>query len=267
MEVQVYLPLFVGPRQTCALLFPVSSHVLITSILTITAGSGKSVLWYVIIESSVIFTPEELTPPTSSAIIQDIMALQEGGQATIAYFYFDFKDTDKQNLRHALPSLLTQLSARSDSYCDILSDVHKSHDNGASKPSTRTMTTCLEEMLALPEQVPVFIILDALDECPNTSKIPSAREEVLGFLKDLVGLQLSNLHICVTSRPEIDIRAVLEDLMFHQVSIHEQMGQKKDIEDYIRAVVYADSVTAMKRWRPQDKELVIETLTARADGM
>lgn len=232
-----------------------------------TAGSGKSVLWYVVIESSVIFTLEELTPQTSSAIIHDILALQEAGQATVAYFYFDFKDTDKQDLRNALPSLLTQLSARSDSYCDILSNVHKAHSDGAYKPSTRTMATCLKDMLALPDQGPVFLIFDALDECPNAWKIPSAREEVLGFLKDLVGLQLSNLHICVTSRPEIDIGAVLEHLMFRPVSIHEQIGQKRDIEDYIRAVVYADSVTAMRRWRDQDKELVIETLTARADGM
>jgi hypothetical protein len=78
------------------------------------------------------------------------MALREAGQASMAYFYFDFRDTDKQNLHNALPSLLTQLSARSDSYCDILSRVYKAHDDGAHKPSTSTMIACLKEMLALP---------------------------------------------------------------------------------------------------------------------
>ncbi|KAH9059054.1 hypothetical protein EDB87DRAFT_1832309 [Lactarius vividus] len=58
-------------------------------------GSGKSIL--------------------CSAIIQDITALWEAGLASMAYFYFDFKDTDKQHLRDLLPSLLTQLSSRSDS--------------------------------------------------------------------------------------------------------------------------------------------------------
>ena len=212
-------------------------------------------------------TPEELTPSTSSAVIQDIMALQEAGKATIAYFYFDFRDTDKQNLHNALPSLLTQLSASSNSCCDILSRVHKSHNNGAYKPSTEAMITCLKDMLALPDQGPVYIILDAIDECPNSSGIPSARKQVLDFLKDLVGLQLPNLHICVTSRPEIDIRTTLEPIASYPISIHEQNGQKKDIKDYIRAVVYADSDTAMGRWRDQDKELVIKTLTERADGM
>ena len=211
--------------------------------------------------------PEKLTLLSSSAIIQDIMALRDAGLATMAYFYFDFRDTDKQNLHNALPSLLIQLSARSDSCCDILSRVYKAHDNGAHKPSTRAMVACLKEMLTLPNQGPIYIILDALDECPNTSGIPSARKQVLDLLRDLVGLHLSNLHICVTSRPETDIRAALEPLAFHTVSIHDQSGQKKDIEDYIRSVVYGDSDTAMMRWRDQDKELVIETLTERADGM
>jgi hypothetical protein len=195
------------------------------------------------------------------------MALREAGLASVAYFYFDFRDTDKQNVHNALPSLLTQLSSRSDHCCNILSRFYKAHDDGARQPSTSTMITCLKEMLALPDQGPVYIILDALDECPNTSEIPSARMKVLNLIKDLVGLRLSSLHLCVTSRPEIDIRAALEPLAFHPVSIHDQTGQKKDIEEYIRSVVHADSNTAMRRWRGQDKELVIETLTDRADGM
>ena len=214
-----------------------------------------------------MFTPEELTPPTSSAIIHDIIALQEAGRATVAYFYFDFKDTNKQDLRNALPSLLTQLSARSDSYCDILCRVHQAHNNGAYKPSNETMVTCLKEMLALPGQGPIYIILDALDECPKTSGIPSAREEVLEFLKDLVGAQLSDLRICVTSRPENDIRKAIEPLAFLPLSIHDQEGQKKDIDDYIRFVVSPKSDTPMGRWRKKDKELVIHTLSEKADGM
>ena len=185
----------------------------------------------------------------------------------MAYFYFDFRDTDKQNLYNLLPSLVTQLSARSDNCCDILSRIYETHDDGAHTPTNSTLIRCLKEMLALPGQGPTYVILDALDECPNTTGIPSARKQVLDLLKDLVGAQLPNLHICVTSRPEIDIRAALEPLAFRPVSIHDESGQKKDIEDYIRSVVYADSDTAMRRWRDKDKELVIETLIERVDGM
>ena len=91
--------------------------------------------------------------------------------------------------------------------------------------------------------------------------------QVLAFLRDLVSLQLPNLHICVTSRPEFDIRTTLEPLASYRISIHDQNGQKKDIEDYIRSSVYSGSSVLMKRWRERDKEWVIDTLSERADGM
>ncbi len=91
---------------------------------------------------------------------------------------------------------------------------------------------------------------------------------VLQFVKDFVDLRLPNLHICVTSRPDIDIRNVLDPLTTYQMSLHHQSGQKKDIEDYVRSVVYSkDSEPIMRRWRKEDKDLVIETLSDRADGM
>jgi len=122
-------------------------------------------------------------------------------------------------------------------------------------------------MLTLPDQRQIYLIIDALDESPNTSGIPSPRESVLQFVKVLVDLRLPNLHICVTSRPEIDVRNVLEPLTTCQISLHRQSGQKKDIEDYIRSVVYSDSEPIMKRWTKEDKDLVIDCLSERADGM
>jgi len=122
-------------------------------------------------------------------------------------------------------------------------------------------------MLTLPDQGPVYLILDALDECPNTSEIPPTRTRVLDLVKELVGLQLSNLHICVTSRPEVDIKDAIEPLAFHPVSLHDESGQKEDIATYVRSVVYSNSGVEMSKWRVEEKELVIETLSDRADGM
>jgi len=113
--------------------------------------------------------------------------------------------------------------------------------------------------------VPIFLIIDALDECPNTTKLPPPREKVLELIEKLVKLNLPNLRLCITSRPEVDIRASLEPLTTMCISIHDQIGQKKDIEDYVRSVVYSDR--NMRRWREEDKKLVVETLTEKADGM
>ncbi len=203
----------------------------------------------------------------SSTIIEDIEALCDAEQALMAYFYFDFRNTTKRGLRDLLPSLLTQLSARSSPRCDILSDLYVIHDRGKKQPSNGVLTSCLKDMLMPADQRPIYLIMDALDESPNASGIPSAREGVLQLLKDLVDLRHPNLHICVTSRPETDIKDVLEPLTPLWVSLHDQSGQKKDIADYVRSMVYSNSESIIRRWKKEDKDLVIETLSERADGM
>ena len=205
--------------------------------------------------------------PRSSAIIKSIAPLHKAGSASMAYFYFDFRDVDKQSRRDLIPSLLVQLAARSDPFCDILSKLHKEHDDGSHQPSDDALIRCLKDMLTLPDQVPVYLILDALDECPNTSGVPSTREQVLDLVEELVDLRLPSLHICATSRPEVDIRDTLASLASYSVSLHDESGQKKDIAEYVRSVVYSDSVRAMRRWRDEDKALVIKTLSEKADGM
>ena len=190
----------------------------------------------------------------------------DAGQASMAYFYFDFRDIGKQHWRDLVPSLLTQLSASSGPRCDILSRYYSDHDSGAKQPSDDTLTKCLKEMLTLPDQLPIYLIIDALDECSNVSGIPSPRDKVLRLVKELIDLH-PQLHICVTSRPEVDIRDVLGSLTSRRVSLHDQSGQKKDIEDYVRSVVYSDSEPIMRRWKKEDKELVIDTLSTQADGM
>ena len=191
----------------------------------------------------------------------------ETGNASMSYFYFDFRDANKQNLKDLVRSLLTQLSARSDPRCDIISRLYETHDRGTKQPSDDLLTRYLKQMLLVPDHRQIYVVIDALDESPDSSGIPSPRERVLQLLKELVELNLPNLHICVTSRPEIDIREVLDPLTPSPVSLHDQSGQKKDIVDYVRSMVYSDSEPIMKRWRTEDKDLVINTLSERADGM
>jgi hypothetical protein len=120
-------------------------------------------------------------------------------------------------------------------------------------------------MIKFAGQVPVYLIADALDECPKTHPIPSSRGKVLQLLKEVVELQHSNLRLCVISRLESDIRAVLEPLAFARISLHSEIGHRLDIVDYIRRIVHSDR--RIRGWREKDKQLVIKTLSERADGM
>jgi uncharacterized protein (DUF1499 family) len=85
------------------------------------------------------------------------------------------------------------------------------------------------------------------------------------FLEDLINSRHPNVPICVTSRPEEDIKVILEPLTFRSVSLHDEKGQKEDIEEYIKSVVNTNK--KMRRWKSEHKELVIDVLTKKADGM
>ncbi|KAH9030407.1 ankyrin repeat-containing domain protein [Lactarius pseudohatsudake] len=208
-------------------------------------GSGKSIL--------------------CSAIIQRLVSLCDDGRASVAYFYFDFRDDNKKHLHDLLPSLLIQFAAQSIPCCDIISRVYSTHGKGMQKPSDEVLINCLANMLSTVTQHPIYIVVDALDECLNTSGVRSPRERVLSLMKHLINLHLPNLHICVTSRPEIDICIRLEPLTSLRVSLHDQTGHKEDIAKYINSEVGV--VANDKKWREDDKELVIETLSQKADGM
>jgi hypothetical protein len=187
------------------------------------------------------------------------------GLALMAYYYFDFKDIAKQGIHGLLASLLSQFCATSDPCYQILSDLYSENLEGSQQPDNETLIDTLKQILTLSDAPMRCVIVDAIDECPNTSGFPTAREEVLDFLEDLVDLGLPNLRICVTSRPEIDIRTVLKPLTSLHMSLHEQSGQKQDILDYNKNVIQSDR--KMRRWRPKDKQMVIDTLSAKADGM
>jgi hypothetical protein len=201
----------------------------------------------------------------SSAIIQDIQDMQAAGLAMMAYYYFDFRDVKKQDRYGLLSSLLSQLSAESDSYYEALSQLYIDNGGGTRKPTRSALLKCLKDMLSLPGRGEIFLIIDALDECPNFSGTPSAREEVLELIEELVDLELPNVHVCVTSRPEIDIRTVLEPLTSLKISLHDEIGQKEDILEYIKSVVGSDR--RMRKWIEEDRQLVIDTLSDKADGM
>ncbi len=212
-----------------------------------------------------MFLPMEPIVFPSSTIIEDIDAMRKTGQASLAFFYCDFREDQKKDLRGLLSSFLVQLCHQSDSYCRILSKFHSDHVKESRSPSDDALVGCLKDLIKLPRQAPVYLIVDALDECPESSAVLSPRAEVLNFIEELVESQIPNLRICVTSRPEIDIRVVLDPLIFRSVSLHDERGQKKDIEDYIKSVIHTHRKN--KWWKARHEQLAINVLTEKSNGM
>ncbi len=193
--------------------------------------------------------------------------MQKSGLASLAFFYCDFRDDQKKDRHGLLSSLLVQLGEQSDTYSAILSEFYEAHRRGSqqSHASDNELADCLNDMLKLPGQATVYIVIDALDECPIATGSQFPREEVLEIVEGLVKSEIPNLRICVTSRPEADILSILEPLAFRSVSLHSEDGQVHDIAEYVKSFVHSDR--EMRRWKATDKQLVIEVLTKKADGM
>ncbi|KAN0141757.1 hypothetical protein V8E53_000219 [Lactarius tabidus] len=201
----------------------------------------------------------------SSVIIRYIESMPNPASVFLAYFYFDFKDEGKKDSRALLSSLLDQLSDQSDQFRDVLRGLYSEHRDGSKKPHDDALLRCLKDILTIARSVPIYLVMDALDECPNDSgELPSRsqRGKVLSLMEELVNLRLPNLRLCITSRPEVDIRTIVKPIATQEISLHAESGQNRDINAYVTAIVQS-----VQKWRDDDKKMVIDKLTENADGM
>jgi NACHT domain len=191
--------------------------------------------------------------------------MRTSGRASLAIYYYTFAEDQKKDLRGLLSSVIYQLCDQSDSYYNILFNFYSAHRDGTESPADHDLVGCFKELLRNPGPLPIYLIIDGLDECPSTSAQLLPRKEVLSLLEDLVEENFKNLRICVTSRPETDIEAILKPLASLSVSLHQEGGQNEDIRKYIESFVTNDR--NMKNWNLEYRRLVINGLTNKADGM
>ena len=66
------------------------------------------------------------------------------------------------------------------------------------------------------------------------------------LVEELIDAQLPNLRICVTSRPESNIK-----MSFRSVSLHNESSQLEDMRNYIKSVVTEDPRN--RGWKAEDE--------------
>ena len=118
-------------------------------ILFYKARAGKSTLLYVM---NLWVCSKLLMVPIRSAIIQDIEGMRAAGLATMAYYYFDFRDVKKQECFGLLSCLISQLSAESDSCFHIFSQFYAEHSRGIQQPDIGALKKCMTDKLSLPHK-------------------------------------------------------------------------------------------------------------------
>jgi hypothetical protein len=108
----------------------------------------------------------------------------------------------------------------------------------------------------------IFLIIDALDECPNQN---SERSDLCNVLTEIKEWAASNLHTLVTSRREVDLDESLEPLCtISSISIQGPEVQS-DIQRFIHSELSKNK--RLSKW-PADIQNEIElTLVQGANGM
>ncbi|KAG8354008.1 hypothetical protein FVEN_g8111 [Fusarium venenatum] len=130
----------------------------------------------------------------STSILDDLLSSDK--HTTIAFF-FDFNDPRKQNPDDLLRSLAAQLYQTGSKAAKELDNLFASCNNGHEKPDTRALSACIDTMMQAAE--PIFIIIDALDECTK----------ILQMLQWLECSTSNKAQILITGRPEEELKTGL----------------------------------------------------------
>jgi hypothetical protein len=178
----------------------------------------------------------------------------------ICFAYYNYRDSQLANVTRIIAALIKQLCQRKYDIPNNLLQIMKD----ARSPSLVGTQECF---LSLAEGFSeVFVVLDALDECPEQN-----RQDIIGFITGVVTTpHPCRIKVFATSRREMDItEAFVKDHVPTVQILAENVAA--DIETFARSKVeelqsgkrgktlYIDSVDL--------REKIIKTLATKAEGM
>ena len=191
-----------------------------------------------------------------STVVEDVQSFcQSAVNSVCALFYFSFSDERKQTYDDVLRSLVAQLGWKD----PALSRLCQTYDK-PNRPAIHADDLEAVLKISLGSFNTIFVVLDALDECPERNDI---RTTFLDFLRSLAS-SAESLKIFATSRDESDIHESLSLMQVEKMSI-DTAAVGVDIKQYVCHEIRRERRFA--RLSQTSKQEVENTLVDRADGM
>lgn len=175
----------------------------------------------------------------------------------LAYYYFDFNDTEKQQTSNLISSLISQLCNGLAEVPREIGDMYNRSNFGRQKPTQQHLQGVLVEMTALFRNV--YIIIDAVDECKDDQL-----DRLIHFI-DVIRAYSSNVHLLLTSRPEHRIQLQLLPILTLPAISLVSNALESDIQLLIRSRLEMDR--KLRKWSNEIKKEVEESITKSAGGM
>lgn len=182
----------------------------------------------------------------------------------LAFFFFSFSDLKKQKVSHMLSSLVKQLCSRRPDTPQPIRNLSEYKEKGQ-RPDTETLESIL--MAVARGFSSVYIVIDALDECPS---LEGERKRLLRSLRQIMAVAPANLHIFCTSRKEADIDAAMSHLMCPppKAAVIDLNAQRqilnRDIGLFIDLTLASDGC---RSWPDSIRAEARKSLMKKADGM
>lgn len=181
----------------------------------------------------------------------------------MAYFYFSFTDSQKQEVDVMLASIIKQVLARRPNIPQSAQKLREYKVSGR-RPDTQTLTTVLKDVIF--GFSAVYITIDALDECPA---LGGERKKLLKALNAILAKAPENLHFLFTSRKESDISAAMKHHLSRSCSYElDLLAYRLIVDDDIG--IFIDTILATndyESWPASVKAEARNLLVERADGM
>ncbi|KAJ7811927.1 hypothetical protein B0H13DRAFT_1926431 [Mycena leptocephala] len=202
------------------------------------SGAGKSVL--------------------SSTVIKQLFAdarLFDDGEKSrppaVAFFYFDFRDKERQSVESALRRIVLQLSAQSPHSYRALDEQYKL-SNGQKLPSYEDLQKILQQLLS--ELRRTYVVLDALDECDELSQI-------VDLISTLRHWTDSPLHLFITSQTR---QIFTEGFRGVPCIILNFNVTQEDIKFFVKTEIQTNP--KLKIWRPRVDDIT-DRVSHKSQGM
>jgi hypothetical protein len=194
----------------------------------------------------------------SSTLIEDMQAhCADKDDACLGIFYFTFSDQRKQTYEDLLKSLAAQLGMNGPG----LTALQQAHNKSAQNDRGPALSELEDIVIASVQSCSNwFVMLDALDECPEEKDF---RYDMLQGLEKLAQ-RSPTLKFCVTSREIRDVRETMSAIAATALSIEASIVDA-DIERYVSSQLLSDQRLA--KLSQDTKVLIQEKLYKRADGM
>ncbi|KAF7347073.1 Pfs domain-containing protein [Mycena venus] len=172
----------------------------------------------------------------------------------LVFFYFDTTSSGQRTVTQLLCSLVNQLSVKAQPPDRRLNALWSSYNNGQHLPSNTALFA--DALLPILREIrePVYIILDALDEC-------SERDKLLRLITEIMDARLLRVHVLVTSRPEVLHSSI--DLVQRAVQVSFEGCTDPDIESYISERLSNFEID----WSDDRKNQIKTGLLKRGGGM